>query len=61
MNYKEHAVVYLVETLCYKPQGTRLDSRRQCFFFSLPNIFSHTMVIGFDHCLTDLSTKNSKL
>jgi hypothetical protein len=33
-----HAVAYLVEALCYKPEGRRFQSRMKCFFFSIYQI-----------------------
>jgi hypothetical protein len=55
----EHAVAWLVEALCYKPEGRRFDSRcGHSIFFNLPNPSSRTMALGSTQPLTEMSTRN---
>jgi hypothetical protein len=53
-------VVYLVEVLCYKPEGLGTESRRGGFL-NLPNPSSRTMVLGSTQPLTEMSTRNIPL
>jgi hypothetical protein len=54
-----NAVAYLVEALCYKPEGRGLESLGSgFFFFNLPNPSSRTMVLGSTQPLTEMNTRN---
>jgi hypothetical protein len=41
-----------------KLEGCEFGSRCQWIFFSLPNPFSHTMVLGSTRPLTEMSIRN---
>jgi hypothetical protein len=54
-----HAVAYIVEALCYKPEGRRFGSRmRWIFFFNLPNHSSRTVAQVSTQPLTEMGTSN---
>jgi hypothetical protein len=52
-----HAVAWLVEALCHKPEGYGIKSRWGGFF-NLPNPSSRTMTLGSTQPLTEMSTSN---
>jgi hypothetical protein len=60
--YRGHTVAYLVEALCYKPEGRVFDSRWDHWIFNWPNPSSHTMALGSTqhkaHNLTDICEPN---
>jgi hypothetical protein len=43
-----HAVVWLVEALCYKPEGRGFDSRQDDWIFQFTLSFQPHYVPGFD-------------
>jgi hypothetical protein len=51
-------VAYLVEALCYKPEGRRFESRRKWIIFNLPNPSSHTVALGSTQPRTEINTRN---
>jgi hypothetical protein len=54
-----HAVAYLVEVLCYKPEGRGFNTRWGYFdFFSLPSSSSRTMALWSSQALIEMSTRN---
>jgi hypothetical protein len=53
-----HAVVLLVEALCYKLEGRGFDSRWDHWIFQLPNSSSLIMALGSTQPLTEMSTRN---
>jgi hypothetical protein len=53
--YNGHAVPYLVEALCYKPEGSGFESRWRGFFFQFINPSSRTMALGSTQSLIALS------
>jgi hypothetical protein len=53
-----HAEALLVEALCYKPEGSRFESRMRWFFFNLPNPSNRAMALGSTQPLTERSTRN---
>jgi hypothetical protein len=56
---KGHAGVWLVEALCYKPEGPGFDSRLgKWILFIWPNLYSRTMALGWTQSLTEMSTRN---
>jgi hypothetical protein len=48
-----HGNAVLVEALCYKPEGPNVTG-----FFSRPDPLSHSMVLGSNQPLTEMSTWN---
>jgi hypothetical protein len=50
--------VYLVEALCYKPEGRGLIPDEITRFFNRPNPSSLTMTLGPSQPLTEMSTRN---
>jgi hypothetical protein len=52
-----HAVAWLVEALCYKPEGRGIESQWGGFF-NWPNPSSRTMALGSTQLLTEMSTRN---
>jgi hypothetical protein len=52
-----HAVAYLVEALCYKPEGPG-SNPDEVDFFNLPNPSSRTMALGSTQSLTEMSSRN---
>jgi hypothetical protein len=57
MTKEGHAVAWLVEALCYKPEGAG-SSPDEVDFFNLPNLSSCTMALGSTWPLTEMSTRN---
>jgi hypothetical protein len=56
---KNHTVAYLVEALCYKPEGRGFKSRwGHWIFFNWPNPSSRTMALGSTQPLTEMNTRN---
>jgi hypothetical protein len=53
----EYAVAYLVEELCYKPEGRGFEFRLGKFF-NLPNHSSRTMALRSTGPLAEKSTRN---
>jgi hypothetical protein len=52
-------ITYLVEALCYKPEGRGFDSRwGHWIFFNLPNPSSRIMGLGSTQPLTEMRTSN---
>jgi hypothetical protein len=54
-----HAVAYLAEVLCYKPEGRRFESRMWWIFFNLPNPSIRITALGSTQPLTEMSTRSS--
>jgi hypothetical protein len=53
------AVSYLVEALCYKPEGRGFDYRlSEWMFFNSHSASRHTMALGFTQYLKEMSTRN---
>jgi hypothetical protein len=53
-----YAAAYLVEALCYKPEGQGSIPDKVTGIFNLPNPSSRTMFLGSTHPLTEMSTRN---
>jgi hypothetical protein len=54
----ENAVAWLVEALCYKPEGWVRVPMRSLDFFDRPNPSSRTMAVGWTQALTEMSASN---
>ena len=54
-----HAVMLLVEVLCYKPQGHGFDSAWCHWILHCHNPSGHTMVLGLSRPLTEMSSRYS--
>jgi hypothetical protein len=54
----QYAVAQLVETLCYKSEGSRFDFRWCYWNFSLTILPPATMALGLTQLLTEMSTMN---
>jgi hypothetical protein len=53
-----HAVVQMVEVICYKPEGSEFESRwGNCIFFTLYNPSNHTMALGLIQPLNEMNTR----
>jgi hypothetical protein len=52
-----YALAYLVEALCYSPEGGGFESRLDGFFFNRPNSSSRTKDLGSPQLQTEISTK----
>jgi hypothetical protein len=50
-----HAVAYLVEALCYKPEGRGVPGN---WIFQLTYVSSRTMALGSSLPVTEMSTRN---
>jgi hypothetical protein len=57
VTYTGHAVAWIFEALCYKPEDRGIESRCHRFFFNLPNPSSRTMLLGFTQPLTEMRTR----
>jgi hypothetical protein len=53
-----NAVVYLVEALCYKPEGRLFRVPDEVDFFNMPNPSSRSMTLGSTQPVTEMSTRN---
>jgi hypothetical protein len=43
-----HVIAYMVDALCYKPEGRWFETRLcHCILFTLPNLSNRTMALGF--------------
>jgi hypothetical protein len=51
-------VAYLVEALCYKPEGRGFDPMRSLDFWNLPNPSSRTTALGSTRPPTEMRTTN---
>jgi hypothetical protein len=55
--FKGHAVTWLIEALCYKPEGRGLESRWGGYF-QFTQSFQRIMALGSTKPLTEMSTRN---
>jgi hypothetical protein len=54
-----YTVLYLVETICYKPDGNRFVSRwGNLIFFNWPNLSNRSIFLRSTQPLTEMSTRN---
>jgi hypothetical protein len=56
--FRGHAVAYLFETLCYKPEGPRFDSRWGNWIFHFAYTSSHSMTLRLTHVVREMNTRN---
>jgi hypothetical protein len=56
--YVRHAVAWLVDALCYKPEGSSFKSWWDHGIFNLSNPSNRTIGLGSSQPLTEMSTRN---